>query len=271
MIEAVFTVYTPILPTARRPSQKTVLSSSIHLFTHMDFWQHALVKSPNDSWLCDHGLLARRSSWVTILNLLEVSECGLEDDCPMFHGIKDYITLVAGVTLTGAAATRNDISDIAICWDGGRCSVTSFSQTRFHSCCSSSSPGFFPCFPLASLPDVDDPAFDPFTLSVPLKARAPNKTFLRIWPIIEHVKDIFRPDFIIVQCGLDGLAGDPMATLNWSLRLARLVHASHHPRMAREKMLLGGGGYDTPNAAQAWTYLTSVAVCLNLRFWFVIY
>ncbi|KAG1784555.1 uncharacterized protein HD556DRAFT_1314788, partial [Suillus plorans] len=268
----------------------------------MDFWQHALVKSPNDSWLCDHGLLARRSSWVTILNLLEVSECGLEDDCPMFHGIKDYITLVAGVTLTGAAATRNDISDIAICWDGGRhhakkawasafCYIAdcvlailflkrTIPKPRVTRCISTSTFIFqmqrhklftnpvprlllkfliFPLFPLASLPDVDDPAFDPFTLSVPLKARAPNKTFLRIWPIIEHVKDIFRPDFIIVQCGLDGLAGDPMATLNWSLRLARLVHASHHPRMAREKMLLGGGGYDTPNAAQAWTYLTSVA------------
>lgn len=38
----------------------------------------------------------------------------------MFHGIKDYITLVAGATLTGAAAIRDDISDVAICWDGGR-------------------------------------------------------------------------------------------------------------------------------------------------------
>lgn len=53
-------------------------------------------------------------------NLLEASEFGLEDDCPMFHGIKDYITLVAGATLTGAATIRNNISDIAICWDGGR-------------------------------------------------------------------------------------------------------------------------------------------------------
>lgn len=26
-----------------------------------------------------------------------------------------------------------------------------------------------------------------------------------------------------------------------------------------KKMLLGGGGYNTPNAARAWTYLTSVA------------
>jgi hypothetical protein len=31
------------------PLIETVLSSSIHSFTHMDFWQHALVKRPNDS------------------------------------------------------------------------------------------------------------------------------------------------------------------------------------------------------------------------------
>lgn len=105
-------------------------------------------------------------------------------------------------------------------------------------------PGFFPLSPLASLPDVDDPAFDPFTLSVPLKAGASNKTFLRIWPIIEHVKDIFRPDFIIVQCGLDGLAGDPMATFNWSLggegSLGWCIHRIIHEWQGK-KMLLGGG------------------------------
>jgi hypothetical protein len=38
----------------------------------------------------------------------------------MFHGIKDYIIQVAGATLTGATAIRNDVSNVAICWDGGR-------------------------------------------------------------------------------------------------------------------------------------------------------
>lgn len=44
----------------------------------------------------------------------------------MFHGIKYYITQIAGATLTGAAVIRNDVSDVAICWDGGRYWFTSF-------------------------------------------------------------------------------------------------------------------------------------------------
>ncbi|KAG0706890.1 hypothetical protein DFH29DRAFT_898822 [Suillus ampliporus] len=252
-------------------------------------------------------------------NLLIASEFGLEDDCPMFRGIKDYITQVAGATLTGAAVIRNDVSDIAICWDGGRhhakkaqasgfcyvadCvlailflkrtvpSAPSLKKPRvmyldldlhfsdavsqaFHKPGSTTTsqvltlsihhaaPGFFPVAPLASLPNVDDPALDPFTLSVPLKAGASNKTFTRIWPIVERVKDIFRPDFVVVQCGVDGLAGDPMATWNWSLggegSLGWCIHHIVHEWQGK-KLLLGGGGYNTPNAARAWAYITSVA------------
>lgn len=252
-------------------------------------------------------------------HLLGASEFGLEDDCPMFHGINDYITQVAGATLTGAAVIRNDVSNVSICWDGGRhhakkaqasgyCYVAdcilailflkrtvpsslplkkprvmyldldlhfsdAVSQAFYRPGSTTAAqvltlsihhtaPGFFPVSSLSTLPDVNDPTFDPFTLSVPLKAGASAKTFLRIWPIIEHVKDIFRPDFIILQCGLDGLAGDPMATFNWSLggegSLGWCIHRIVHEWQGK-KMLLGGGGYNTPNAARAWTYLTSVA------------
>jgi hypothetical protein len=44
----------------------------------------------------------------------------------MFHGINDYITQVAGATLTGAAVIRNDVSDVSICWDGGRYVMAQF-------------------------------------------------------------------------------------------------------------------------------------------------
>lgn len=44
----------------------------------------------------------------------------------MFHGINDYITQVAGATLTGAAVVRNDVSDVSICWDGGRYVLAQF-------------------------------------------------------------------------------------------------------------------------------------------------
>jgi len=88
---------------------------------------------------------------------------------------------------------------------------------------------------------------------------------------------------IVVECGLDGLAGDPMATWNWSLGgvgslgwcITRILHD-----WDGKKLLLGGGtlhallffppgkkiksliqgGYNSTNASRAWTFLTSVAV-----------
>ena len=53
-------------------------------------------------------------------------------------------------------------------------------------------PGFFPASPLATIPDPSDPAFDPFTLSLPLERGASDATFSRIWPLVERVKDCMR-------------------------------------------------------------------------------
>ena len=78
-------------------------------------------------------------------------------------------------------------------------------------------PGFFPASPLTALTDPSDPDFDPFSLCLPLERGASNKTFHRVWPLVERVKDAFEPHYVVVQCGADGLAGDPYATWNWSL------------------------------------------------------
>lgn len=79
------------------------------------------------------------------------------------------------------------------------------------------SPGFYPANPLATLPDPASPNFDPFTLSLPLKQGASSQTFGRVWSIVETVKQSFSPDYVIVQCGTDGLAGDPHGIWNWSI------------------------------------------------------
>jgi histone deacetylase 8 len=78
-----------------------------------------------------------------------------------------------------------------------------------------SAPGFFPASPLASLPDPQ--TCDPYTLSLPLKRGASDTTFHRIWKCVESVRKVFHPDFLVLQCGVDGLSGDPCATWNWSL------------------------------------------------------
>jgi len=125
-------------------------------------------------------------------------------------------------------------------------------------------PGFFPVSALSQLSSVSCTPFDPFSLSLPLRQGASNHTFARIWPIVERTRDIFEPDFVVVQCGVDGLAGDPCATWNWSLGGGDGSMGWCIGRIIKEwpgkKLLLGGGGYNSPNAARAWTYLTSIAM-----------
>jgi len=125
-------------------------------------------------------------------------------------------------------------------------------------------PGFFPVSPLSGLSSVSSHAFDPFSLSLPLLQGASNPTFARIWPIVERARGIFEPDYVVVQCGVDGLAGDPCATWNWSLGEGEGSLGWCIGRLVKEwpckKLLLGGGGYNSPNVARAWTYLASIAM-----------
>jgi len=63
--------------------------------------------------------------------LEQMAQFGLEDDCPIFDGMYDYVTLVAGATLTAARElihnyeqaqneNRENVPNIAINWNGGR-------------------------------------------------------------------------------------------------------------------------------------------------------
>ncbi|KAI8969436.1 histone deacetylase complex protein [Trametes punicea] len=250
------------------------------------------------------------------------AEYGLEEDCPAFPQLAEYVRHIAGASLTAARALHHGRADIAICWDGGRhhaqksrasgfcyvadCVLVILALKRpiqtipgkptskprvmyldldlhfsdgvsqaFYSPSSGlltpqvltfsihhTAPGFFPVSELSALTDPTGPDFDPFTLSLPLERGASNATFARVWPIIERVKDAFEPDYVVVQCGVDGLTGDPYATWNWSLGGDGGVgwYIERICRWQCKVLLLGGGGYNSPNVARAWTYITSIAL-----------
>lgn len=77
------------------------------------------------------------------------------------------------------------------------------------------------------------------------------------------VMTTYQPQAIVVQCGCDGLAGDPCAEWNLSLEGMGecvswiLQHADAHKAKV---LLLGGGGYSNVSAARCYAYLTSIAV-----------
>ncbi|KAH9979778.1 histone deacetylase 8 [Russula compacta] len=122
--------------------------------------------------------------------------------------------------------------------------------------------GFFPASEHSALPDISSAGFDPFALSLPLHAGASCATFARIWRTVDRLLEAFAPDYIVLQCGVDGLAEDPIGVWNWSLGgeggLAWCVQRVLD--FSAKVLLLGGGGYSPVNTARAWALLTSIAV-----------
>ncbi|MBC8477990.1 acetoin utilization protein AcuC, partial [bacterium] len=69
--------------------------------------------------------------------------------------------------------------------------------------------------------------------------------------------DQFNPDIILLELGLDGLAGDPLTHLqltnNIYADIVKTVVALNKPTLA-----LGGGGYHVANTARGWALLWSI-------------
>jgi acetoin utilization protein AcuC len=100
-------------------------------------------------------------------------------------------------------------------------------------------------------------------LNIPLKAGSGDAEFAAAWPtVIDHLRK-FEPEFVLFQCGADGLEGDPLAHLRYSAATHAL--AARKLRLVAEQfaggraMAFGGGGYDRGNLARAW--------CAVLREW----
>ncbi|GJN90907.1 hypothetical protein Rhopal_003921-T1 [Rhodotorula paludigena] len=101
-------------------------------------------------------------------------------------------------------------------------------------------------------------------LNVALEPGCAEETLRRVFAsCVERLKEAYDPDAVVLQLGVDGLAGDPCK--EWNLNLAALGYAVERVlQWNRRTLLLGGGGYDSPNAARAWAYLTSLGRGLPL-------
>ena len=94
-------------------------------------------------------------------------------------------------------------------------------------------------------------------LNIPLLPGSGDSEFLEVWPRVEQHLTRFEPEFILFQCGADGLLGDPIAHLKYSV--ASHAHAARGlvdiaERFSKGRMMaFGGGGYDRDNLAKAWS------------------
>jgi acetoin utilization protein AcuC len=93
-------------------------------------------------------------------------------------------------------------------------------------------------------------------LNIPLPPGADDAVFADRWQEVMNHLARFEPQFIILQCGADSLAGDPITHLQLSAAshaLAARELAGLADRLGHGRLLaLGGGGYNRANIAAAW-------------------
>lgn len=93
-------------------------------------------------------------------------------------------------------------------------------------------------------------------LNLPLPPGADDAAFAVAWErVLRHLEN-YAPQFLLLQCGADSIAGDPLTHLGLSAAahggaardLVRLAERLGHGRV----LATGGGGYNRQNIAQGW-------------------
>jgi acetoin utilization protein AcuC len=94
-------------------------------------------------------------------------------------------------------------------------------------------------------------------LNIPLPPGAGDNEFLEAFDKIEQFVHNVEPELIILQCGADGLAGDPITHLQYTSKAHRFaadsLHKLAHKHCNGRIIVLGGGGYNRANIGAAWT------------------
>ena len=99
-----------------------------------------------------------------------------------------------------------------------------------------------------------------YSLNVPLKQLVNDTQFIDVFKtIMEKVREHYRPDCVVLQCGADSLAYDKLGTHNTTIKghgeCVKIVKSWCLPTI-----ILGGGGYTIKNVARCWAYETGLSV-----------
>lgn len=93
-------------------------------------------------------------------------------------------------------------------------------------------------------------------LNIPLPPRSGDEAFFDAFKKVEEFVLGSKPDFILLQCGADGLRGDPLTHLNYSSNAhafaAKRLHKIAHEICGGKILAMGGGGYNAENVSNAW-------------------
>ncbi len=100
--------------------------------------------------------------------------------------------------------------------------------------------------------------------NIPLPMGAGDAQFFEVWQQAEAFLAAAKPEVILLQCGADSLAGDPITHLQYTSathahatqRLVTLAEKYSHGRL----LVMGGGGYNLENIVTAWTSVVRALV-----------
>ena len=94
-------------------------------------------------------------------------------------------------------------------------------------------------------------------LNIPMPPESGDRDFLQAWPQVEDLLRAHGAECILLQCGADSIAGDPLTHLRYSE--AAHAHAARRLRLLADELCqgrllaMGGGGYNHSNIATTWT------------------
>mmetsp|Transcript_4586 Transcript_4586/g.12765 ORF Transcript_4586/g.12765 Transcript_4586/m.12765 type:complete len:255 (-) Transcript_4586:200-964(-) len=125
------------------------------------------------------------------------------------------------------------------------------------------SPGFFPGSGSSS--ELGGGEGLGYNLNLPLKDGLSDETFVSAFKLlVGQAATTYLPECVVLQCGADGLSGDPVGG---SFALGPAAHAAAVSAAAGwgvPLLLLGGGGYSSPAASRCWTLATAAAAGRDL-------
>ncbi|MEN8213160.1 MAG: acetoin utilization protein AcuC [Pseudomonadota bacterium] len=93
-------------------------------------------------------------------------------------------------------------------------------------------------------------------LNIPMRPGADDADFHVAWKRVEAYLEKSEPEFFMLQCGADSIAGDPITHMAYSADAHR--HAASRLRKLADRyakgrlLILGGGGYNLGNIAAGW-------------------
>ena len=102
-------------------------------------------------------------------------------------------------------------------------------------------------------------------LNIPVEPGSDDEKFVSEFSKVEEFVDNAKPELIILQCGADSLAGDPITHLQYSSKAHRhaadVLHRLAHKHCMGRIIGLGGGGYNRNNIGAAWTEVVKAFSC----------